>query len=484
MKQIPHATHRPFMRILTDEQIFSIHRAAMEIMCHIGIEVQDEEGVQMLSDAGAVLERGNRVKVPESMVRNALQTAPSRVVLYNQKGEGCLFLEQGKTYFGPGSDTIYTLDPETGKRRRVQIKDIGNFARLCDALPNISFTMSMGNPEDVPRPLVYIHEFAQMVKNCSLPIIFCSQDSTDTQKIWEIALAVYEGNEQYLEQKPFLLNYIEPVSPLKFPKASVQKLITSAKKNIPIACPSGANAGTGAPVTLAGALAMGIAESLFGLVLQQLVRPGAPFVFGPSVSSMDQKTTIISYGCPEWSLTQGALADMGRFYNIPTWAYAGATDSKRIDAQAGIEATFSVVTSLACRCNLVHDVGYIEFGTTSSLEQLVMANEIIDMARFFMEGIEINSNDLFPETIDKINGSSASLPENRDVKDFIAVHWHPQLMDRWNYFNWKKKGALTMEDRLRSEVSRILSSYQPEPKPDYIIKEINTILQAGIENCQ
>ncbi len=479
MKQLPVETLRPSMRIISDEQVQAIHHAAMEIMTSYGMHVQDEEAVQIFRDAGAFVEK-DRVKIPEFLVQDALNSAPSRVVLANQKGERCLFLEEGKTYFGTGSDTIYTIDPETRVRRRVQVNDVGNFARVCDALPNIAFIMSMGNPVDVPSEMVYMYEFAQMVKNSNLPIVFCSDTGKDTEKIWEMAVAVYGGDRQKLEQNPFLLHYVEPVSPLIFNKTSVQKLITSVRHNIPISFPSGANAGSGAPITLAGAMAMGIAECLFGLVLSQLVRRGVPFVFGPNVSIMDQKTTVVSYGCPEWALTQGAVTDMGRFYGLPTWSYAGATDSKRVDAQAGIEATFSIFAALACRSNLVHDVGYIEYGTTSSLEQLVMANEIIDMARFFMNGLEVSDNTLALDVIGRNRDRSSFLGDDHTLQNFRTAQWYPKLLDRQNYPAWEKGGSLTMEERLQEEASKILSSHQPDSKPGEVLEKIDNIIAAGI----
>ena len=138
------------------------------------------------------------------------------------------------------------------------------------------------------------------------------------------------------------------------------------------------------PVTLAGAMALGIAENLVGLVVHQLSNPGAPFLFAPNVSILDMRTTVVSYGCPEWSLTQAALAQMrDEIYGIPIWAFAGASDSKTVDAQAGAEAMFSIATAMQSRCNIIHDVGYIEFGTTSSLEMLVLADELVAMSRHF-----------------------------------------------------------------------------------------------------
>ncbi|HZK17971.1 MAG TPA: trimethylamine methyltransferase family protein [Clostridia bacterium] len=475
MEQLPVETYRPLMRILSDEQVKSIHRHAMEVMTDIGMQVQDEEAVQILRDAGAVVEKDSWVKIPEFMVQDALNSAPSRVVLANQKGERVLFLEEGKTYFGTGSDTIFTIDPKTRERRRVVIEDVGNFALVGDALPNIHFIMSMGNPEGVSADRVYVQEFAEMVKNSNKPIIFCSQDGTDTELIWEIALSVYGGDVQRLEQNPFMLHYIEPISPLIFPKTSVDKLMASTRHNIPICFTSGANTGGGAPVTMAGGLVMGVAESFFGLVLQQLVRKGAPFVFGPNVSAMDLRTMIVSYGCPEWALTQGALVDLGRYYDLPTWAYAGATDSKSVDAQAGAEATFSIFSALACRCNLVHDVGYIEFGTTSSLEQLVMADEIIDMTRFFMGGIEINSNTLAIDALKRSKNQPAFLTDDHTLKNFRTAQWHPKMIDRRNHDAWEKTGRPTMEDRLNVEVNKILDNYKPEPKSDEVLQRIEEL---------
>ena len=117
----------------------------------------------------------------------------------------------------------------------------------------------------------------------------------------------------------------EAISPLRFPENVMEKLIFCAEKRIPICLPSGSNAGGGAPVTLAGAMALGIAENLVGLSVHQLARKGAPFLFGPNVSVLDMKSTVVSYGCPEWSLTQAALADIrDEIYGLPIWAFAGA----------------------------------------------------------------------------------------------------------------------------------------------------------------
>ncbi len=168
-------------------------------------------------------------------------------------------LVDNNLFYGTGSDTTFTLDLESGDRRRSRLQDTANFARLVDGLENISFAMSMSNPEDAPVDNIYVYSFAEMVKNTNKPIVFIADGGRDIAKIHEIACAV-AGGEENLRQKPFLLNYSEAISPLRFPAHVMDKLVFCAQKAIPVCLPSGSNAGGGAPATMAGAMAMGIAR--------------------------------------------------------------------------------------------------------------------------------------------------------------------------------------------------------------------------------
>jgi trimethylamine--corrinoid protein Co-methyltransferase len=263
----------------------------------------------------------------------------------------------------------------------------------------------------------------------------------------------------------------------------MEKLIFCAEKKIPICLPSGSNAGGGAPVTLAGAMALGIAENLVGLVVHQLAGKGAPFLFGPNVSVLDMKSTVISYGCPEWSLTQGALADMrDEIYGLPIWAFAGASDAKVMDAQAGAEAMFSILTALLSRANLIHDMGFLEYGSTSSLEMLTMANELVAMSRFFVKGIPVTEETLALDAIERVGKSKSNdifLMDDHTYDHFMKALFMPRLLDRDRYDSWRQAGARDLYQRSNHEAKRILSEYQVLPKPDNIIEEINQLLESG-----
>jgi trimethylamine--corrinoid protein Co-methyltransferase len=228
-------------------------------------------------------------------------------------------------------------------------------------------------------------------------------------------------------------------------------------------------------------MAMGIAENMVGLVVHQLTGKGAPFLFAPNVSALDMKSSVVSYGGPEWSLTQAAFADMrDHLYGLPIWSFAGASDSKVMDAQAGAEAMFSIITAMLSRCNLIHDVGYLEYGSVSSLEMVTMANELIAMSRYFTSGIEVNEETLALEVIERVASggvNSIFLMDDHTFENFMHSLFIPTLLDRNRYDAWEQAGAMDLYKRCNEEAKRILQEHEVTPKSEDIIKGIDGILE-------
>jgi trimethylamine--corrinoid protein Co-methyltransferase len=480
MKPLDIPTFQPRLKVLSREQALAIHAAALEVLEKTGFKMEHRGALEMLVGAGCKVSEDSWVKLPASLVEEALSSAPRQIDLYDQKGNEAMPLLDGNSFYGTGSDANFTLDLETGQRRRVVLKDVANFASLVDGLENMAFVMSMANPEDVPIENIYVYAFAEMVKNTNKPIVFIADSGRDIAMIYEIACHVV-GGEEALQSKPFLLNYSEAISPLRFPQNVMEKLIFCAEKKLPICLPSGSNAGGGAPVTLAGAMALGVAENLAGLVVHQLAGKGSPFLFGPNVSVLDMKSAVVSYGCPEWSLTQAALADMrDEIYGLPIWAFAGASDAKVMDAQAGAEAMFSITSAMLSRCNLIHDVGFLEYGSTSSLEMVTMANELVAMSRFFVEGITVSEATLALDAIGRVaKGGSGSmfLTDDHTFEHFMQAQFLPKLMDRSRYDSWEEAGAMDLYQRCNIEAKRILSEHQVELKTEKVLSEINHVIQ-------
>ncbi|GAH85317.1 unnamed protein product, partial [marine sediment metagenome] len=242
-------------------------------------------------------------------------------------------LEGRNTYFGTGSDCPSTIDPETGEHRSSSKADVARTARLVDGLENYDFFMSMGIASDASRVTSYVHQFDAMVRNTSKPLVFTANNTADMKDIMDLAAVVIDGGRSELKAKPRYILYNEPISPLLHSPDGVDKLLFAAEHNIPVIYIASPMMGGTAPVTMAGCIAQANAESLSGLVIHQLKKPGAPFVYGADATILDMKTMIFSYGCPELQLMDVAFAGLARKYELPLFCIGGATDSKVVDAQ-------------------------------------------------------------------------------------------------------------------------------------------------------
>ena len=453
----------PQIRMLSDEQIRDIHFATLEILERTGTEVRNERGLELLRRAGARVD-GQRVRFPSPLIEQAIRSAPERVVLSTRTGDRTMPLEEGKVFFGTGSDTPNTIDLGTRERRPARSADVTDFARLCDALPNYDFVMSMGISSDAPRASSFVHEFAAMVKGTAKPIVFTAQDCADMEVIHEIAAAAVGGADA-LRSRPFIIHYGEPISPLIHSPLGVDKLIFCAERGIPAAYVSGASAGATMPAPLGGAIALANAECLSGLVIHQLVAPGAPFIYGANVSVIDMATLGYVYGGPEFSLTNAAFADLARHYRLPVWGLAGASDAKTVDAQAGLEAMCSIMTAILARGNLVHDLGYIESGLTSSLEMVVVCDEIIEMLKILCRGVPTDRDRLALDVIDEVGPGGQFLDTDSTLRYFRTEHFMPRLLNRQNFTRWSQSGAQNLADRANARAREILSSHRPPPLP-------------------
>lgn len=464
----------PQFKLLSEDQLKEIHLATLSVLEQTGVEVLEDESLELLKNAGADIS-GTRVCIPQHLVEEAIQSAPQKVTLWTRDGKKPMILEDHRTYYGTGSDCPNIIDPYTGERRKFTKQDIANAMKICDYLPNIDFVMSMGFISDVPPEVYDKHQFATMILNTVKPIIFTANDKSGLADIIEIAKIVV-GSEEELVRKPILGLYAEPISPLRHPKTSLEKLLLAAEKRIPVVYTPAPMSGATAPVTLAGTLVSGNAELLSGLVIHQLKQKGAPFIYGGVFTIMDMATTIFSYAAPEFHLLHTAHTELAHYYKLPVFSTAGCSDSKTLDQQAGIEAGLSCLMTSLCGANLVHDVGYIEYGLTSSYEMLVMSDEIISMVKRIMRSIEINEDTLAVDLIGRIGPGGHFLTDDHTLKYFKKEHWRPNLFDRTKYEVWKTDGKKTLGDKLNTKVKQILETHTPEPVEKDLQEKISKII--------
>ena len=459
------AYQTPQFSVLSERQIKDLHLAALEVLRRTGIRFHHTGALKMLKQAGAFISDGNLVKIPARMVKDAISTVPERVIMCDRDGEPSMYLEGTKASFGTGSDCLNFLDPETGEHRKFTQADIIAGYRLCDALPNISFLMSIGLPADVDSRLTYDVQMALMLEHFTKPIVFVTDDRAACQRAIDMAAAVAGGYEALREQQHILL-YSEPSSPLQQSETAVDKLLLMAEYELPIVHSPGPQMGGTAPITMASGLAMSVAEILSSIVVHQLKRPGAPFVFGAGLHHMDMKATQICYSSPEFQLTKAAIAQLGRWYGMPTWGYAGCSDAKVMDEQAALEAMLSVLMAKLSGGNLIHDVGYMESGLTTSFEMIVLTDELVAMTDNIMKGIEVSDDTLMLDEIDQVGPGGHFLDTSQTLSHFRDF-WYPGLLDRSTRPTWLARGATTLGERLNTKVKKILAEHQPKPlEPD------------------
>jgi trimethylamine---corrinoid protein Co-methyltransferase len=468
----------PKLEMLSRQECETIHNASLEILRRTGVRIYHEEALGLLRQTDAVITDDNLVCFPPGLVEWALVQAPSRVALCRRGSDQVVAsLEGRQVNFGTGSDCPNYLDPRTGEHRPAMVADIVDAIRIVDALPELSFCMSMGIPSDLETANVYRHQFALMLEHTTKPIVFVCNDRTDCEAIVAMATAAVGAIEQ-LRLNPTLLLYSEPSTPLKHTKTATGKLLYMAQHSLPVVHSPAPMMGGTAPVTLAGGLALGNAEVLSSLVMHQLKNPGASFVYGTGLHHMDMRTSISVYGAPEFQLARIALAELGRFYRLPTWGYAGHSDSCVMDEQAAADAVFSVLVALLAGHNLVHDVGYLEAGLTTSPEMIVFTAEMISMMRHFMRGVSLDAESLALEVIHKVGPGGDFLTAKHTLKHFREL-WQPKLLSRRRIDDWVAQGGKRLGQRLREKTVAIMEEHQPEPLPDSVREEIVYILKSS-----
>jgi trimethylamine---corrinoid protein Co-methyltransferase len=438
----------------------------------------DPEARETLRKSGCRV-KDELVKVPRHLCQQALQTAPKGFTIYNRLGERAMILEGRKTYFGSSTGSPNTLDPLTGEVRPTTLADIAAGALITDALPNIDFAMPMGSAQDIQPPLaVELHEFEAMVANTSKPLVMLSYSERAFELVYEMA-AVVAGGWDELKEKPFLLAYPEPITPLVFPRECTQRIMKVARWGLPQIFGPVAQLGTTGPITLAGALAQAVAEAMICLTLAQITQAGAPCFLSIGTPAFDMKVGAVSICSPENNLGKAAAAEIAQYFGLPSWGAAGVTDAKILDAQAGVESALGLLSQALAGLSLVHDVGYMDGSMICSPEMLVLGNEVIGMVERFTRGIVVNEDTLQRDLIAKVCPGGNYLQQRHTAMNLRSELWLPKLMTRDRYAAWQEKGSKDIRTRIREEIRHILETHKAAPLPDDIRAALAEIKQAG-----
>ena len=202
---------------------------------------------------------------------------------------------------------------------------------------------------------------------------------------------------------------------------------------------------------------------MFGLVIHQLTAPGAPFLMGMGAAVLDMSTSQCSYNAPEYLMAYLATVEMSHFLGIPNWGYAGTSDAQIPDGQATFEAGLLTYMSTVAGSNLNHDVGYLDFGLTGSLDMVVIMDEVIDQVRRIQQGVPVNEDTLAVDVIAEGGRQGEFLTHPHTLKHLRETQWRPELMSRQGHEQWKTEGSKSLLDRARAKLQHIVDTHKPVP---------------------
>jgi trimethylamine--corrinoid protein Co-methyltransferase len=449
---------------LTDEEVEQVHEASLEVLERTGVHVEESEALELFREAGARVEE-NRVRLPRSLIEDAIDKAPSTVVLAGREPEHDLILEDARVHIGTGGAALQVLDLDTGEIRKAVLEDVIDMARIVDALDNIHFFLIPIYPTDLPEDRVEINKYYASLANTTKHV----QAGVYTLRgIRDVVVMCEEiaGSPEALRARPivsFITSWM--VSPLKFATDVTTLLIETCRQEIPVVLSAAPMAGSTSPVTLAGTLVQLNAEQLSGLTLTQLVNPGTPVIMGPIPATADMRSGKYLGGSVELGISNAAITQLAHLYQVPIYNSAGMTDSKLPDIQAGIEKAQSAIQVALAGTNFIHHAaGMLEDMSTIAYEQFVIDNDMLGMAMRAVRGIDVNDDSLAVDVIDRVGPGGHYLADEHTLRYMRTEHYYPSdVLDRQGRDEWEADGAPDAWFRAKEAARRILATHEPKP---------------------
>ncbi len=461
---------------LTEKQVGRIHDSGLKILQEIGIKADSDRYLQLLEENGANVDlKERRARMPESMVEEFVNMAPSTVTLYGRKEEYDLELGDRKAYFGTGGAAVNVLDLDSHTRTRTStLEDQLKLAKLVEGLENVHFFQAPVVPTDVPEEEMSLNSFYASLRGTKKNV---QESVTEPKKVKEIVemASLIAGGQKTLFERPFI-SFVTSwmVSPLSLDIRTTEVLEEIAGYRIPVALSSAPVTGSTAPASLAGLLAQVHAEELSGIVLSQIFQEGTPVLYGPVPAAANMKNMAYLAGAPETGMMNAAAAQLADYLDVPAYSDAGETDAKIPDTQAGIESAFNLLqVGLAGGNYIHHAAGMIESMLGVSYEKFVIDNDVIGMVTRAMRGIEVDEDSLALDVIKEVGPGNDFLTQRHTIEKSRSEEiYSPRVLDRENRNTWQTEGARETRDRAKERAKTILDNAKENLIPEDIDEKI------------
>jgi trimethylamine--corrinoid protein Co-methyltransferase len=464
------------LNMLGKNDYSDIHQATLQVLEKTGVYVEDRQAREVFGSCGARIdEKSNIVKLPSSMVEDAIQSAPARVMLAGRTPAFDIIVEDGMTSclnFGGG---IRVVDPYTGVIRQSTKADLAASARLCDALKEVSVYTRAVYPLDQPQKVLHLHTAEACFNSTAKHSLHGPESEWETQKIIEMAVAAVGGAKNLKTRKPITFT-MAVSSPLKLTRKFCEAIMTASSAGFSCKIGSMAMAGGTAPVNLAGVLVQTNAEILAGIVLTQLIRKGTPVIYASYSTAMDLRIGTSPLGSPETALIAASVAGLCRYYQLPCLVPGITSDSKQAGSQAAYEKVLTGVSAAMAGAGLLVGIGGLETGLTFDFGQAVLDDEIFRMIKHIKRGIEVNPETLSVDLIHEIGPSGEFLSHDTTLAKMKSLS-QTHIFDRNNREDWENKGKPQSYAKALSRAVDILENHKPEPLPESAAGQISAIVE-------
>ncbi len=446
----------PAVNFLKDEELEQIHQAVLTILEKNGVEFHSEEARKILAEGGARIE-GEKVFFPPEMVMEEIAKAPSQFTLHARNADNNVIVGGENTVHAPGYGSPYVMDYAQNARRNATYEDYIAFTKLAGNSDNIDVVGGvLVEPNDIDDHLRHAKMLHAAVKHTDKCLMGSAMGGKKAEETMDMAGIIFGGIDR-VRENPALISLINTNSPLQFDPRMLEALTVYARNNQPVIIAALAMTGTTSAVTLAGSLVQQCAEILAGVVFAQLVNPGTPVVFGSASSIVDMRTGNLAIGSPESVQMFSVIAQMARYYGLPSRGGGCLTDALVPDAQSGFESMMVLLTCIMSGINfMLHSAGLLENYMTMSYEKFVIDDEMLGMAKSYAQGFPINEDTLAVETIMKVGGGGNFIADEHTFKHMKDTRI-PIVSARENY-----AGAVELTDiaqRAHEYCKAVLQAY-------------------------
>ncbi|MCK8827276.1 trimethylamine methyltransferase family protein [Natroniella acetigena] len=445
------------LKFLDQNQMDLIHQKTLDILEEVGVRVENKKALELFDEKGAEVDFDEEiVKLPNSMVEDAIDTAPSKVILYGREEDNHIELGGTNVYIGTGGTAVNVLDIDTGERRKATSQDVANTAKLVQDLDNIDFFVIPVFPDDAGKEGADEARFFNALRNTTKHIMGGIYTAEGQKKVIDAAVKI-AGSEEELKEKPFISFIANIMSPLTMERDYTEYFRYAVERGVPVLGPPAPIAGATSPITLPGTIAQTNAEALFMVIFSQLIEPGAKTLYSVVPTTMDMKSSDFRFSSIEMGMMNAACAQMAQYYDLPIYNTAGVSDSKVPDIQAGYEKMSNILMAALSGANYIHDAaGLLNTGMSVAYEQYVIDNQMLGMAKRVLRGLEFSEERLAYDDIKEVGPGGNFLTASSTMKYMRTEFFDDQLYDDRDWDDWSKDGAPDARERAKDIAREIL----------------------------